>query len=325
MSRLSTLAVSTFRPALNVWSTTLPDSTFFSLVRTNAPPLPGLTCWNSMTFHSWPSMLEHRAVLDVVGGRHVHSPLFAALAGGRNLAPGGAQACRQQSRVYSTPRPARASAAASARRLDSTDPAPARRGRLAQGQRGPEAGRGGHGSRRWRSTWCRRFCRMHCLVLGAGVLVEHGAQPVQRRSGFPLTRSTRMSRILSAKLRLAPAGPRRAGQQRRRRRRGPAAPRLRPSVSPPARWRPPPPRSTTTGSRVSGSHRDAGDAADSIHSPGRLTPRSPGRRRTAATRRGPAGRSGWPMSSSTMKRSRSPRVFLSRCIAASSVGQRSPR
>ena len=58
MSRLSTFAVSTFRPALNVRSTTLPDRTFFSLVRTNAPPLPGLTCWNSMTVHSWPSIFS---------------------------------------------------------------------------------------------------------------------------------------------------------------------------------------------------------------------------------------------------------------------------
>src|SRR5712691_12131893 len=28
---------------------------FLSLVRTNAPPLPGLTCWKSTTFQSWPS------------------------------------------------------------------------------------------------------------------------------------------------------------------------------------------------------------------------------------------------------------------------------
>src|SRR5580698_5286463 len=55
MSRLSTLATSTLMPALNVLSTTLPDITFFSLVRTNAGPLPGLTCWNSTTFHSCPS------------------------------------------------------------------------------------------------------------------------------------------------------------------------------------------------------------------------------------------------------------------------------
>src|SRR6516164_8405875 len=55
ISRLSTLAMSTLMPALKVLSTTLPDITFFSLVRTKAGPLPGLTCWNSTTFHSCPS------------------------------------------------------------------------------------------------------------------------------------------------------------------------------------------------------------------------------------------------------------------------------
>src|ERR1700721_2507027 len=55
MSRLSTLATSTLMPALNVLSTTFPESTFFSLVRTNAGPLPGFTCWNSTTFQSCPS------------------------------------------------------------------------------------------------------------------------------------------------------------------------------------------------------------------------------------------------------------------------------
>src|ERR1700751_3673517 len=55
ISRLSTLATSTLMPALKVLSTTLPDSTFFSLVRTKAGPLPGLTCWNSTTFQSCPS------------------------------------------------------------------------------------------------------------------------------------------------------------------------------------------------------------------------------------------------------------------------------
>ena len=63
MPRLSTLAVSTLVPALNVRSTTLPDSTFFSVVRTNAPPLPGLTCWNSTTVQSWPSILSTRPFL----------------------------------------------------------------------------------------------------------------------------------------------------------------------------------------------------------------------------------------------------------------------
>src|SRR5438067_389910 len=58
MVRLSTVAVSTLVPALKVLSTTLPESTFFSVVRTNAPPLPGLTCWNSTTVHNSPSRLR---------------------------------------------------------------------------------------------------------------------------------------------------------------------------------------------------------------------------------------------------------------------------
>src|SRR2546423_4151247 len=61
--RLSTVAVSTLVPALKVLSTTLPDSTFFRVVRTNAPPLPGLTCWNSTTDHSSPSRLRTRPFL----------------------------------------------------------------------------------------------------------------------------------------------------------------------------------------------------------------------------------------------------------------------
>src|SRR5690349_23779247 len=60
MSRRSTVAVSTLVPALKVLSTTLPVITFFSVVRTNAPPLPGLTCWNAVTVHSWPSRLSTR-------------------------------------------------------------------------------------------------------------------------------------------------------------------------------------------------------------------------------------------------------------------------
>src|SRR3984957_1976023 len=55
ISRLSTLATSTLMPALKVLSTTLPDITFLSLVRTKAGPLPGFTCWNSTTFQSCPS------------------------------------------------------------------------------------------------------------------------------------------------------------------------------------------------------------------------------------------------------------------------------
>ena len=44
-----------FSPARNVRSTTAPASRLFSFVRTNAPPLPGLTCWNSTMRHTLPS------------------------------------------------------------------------------------------------------------------------------------------------------------------------------------------------------------------------------------------------------------------------------
>ena len=43
-----------FSPARKVSSTTAPDSRFFSFVRTNAPPLPGFTCWNSTIRHIEP-------------------------------------------------------------------------------------------------------------------------------------------------------------------------------------------------------------------------------------------------------------------------------
>src|SRR5438477_5283773 len=44
-----------FSPARKVLSTTAPDSSAFSFVRTNAPPLPGLTCWNSTMRQTPPS------------------------------------------------------------------------------------------------------------------------------------------------------------------------------------------------------------------------------------------------------------------------------
>src|SRR5580704_2190483 len=43
------MACSTRSSARKVRSITAPLRTFFSLVRTKAPPLPGLTCWNSTT------------------------------------------------------------------------------------------------------------------------------------------------------------------------------------------------------------------------------------------------------------------------------------
>src|SRR5580704_3677391 len=49
ISRLSMTACWTFSSARKVRSMTAPVRKFFSLVRTKAPPLPGLTCWNSTT------------------------------------------------------------------------------------------------------------------------------------------------------------------------------------------------------------------------------------------------------------------------------------
>src|SRR6476646_4767500 len=42
-------ASGTFSSARKVRSSTAPPATFLSLVRTNAPPVPGFTCWNSTT------------------------------------------------------------------------------------------------------------------------------------------------------------------------------------------------------------------------------------------------------------------------------------
>ncbi len=55
MSLRSTFAWPIFTPALNVFSMTAPVFTLRSFVRTNAPPLPGFTCWNSITWNSVPS------------------------------------------------------------------------------------------------------------------------------------------------------------------------------------------------------------------------------------------------------------------------------
>src|SRR6516165_8030534 len=51
MSRFSMIACSSFSSARYVRSITAPLRTFLSFVRTKAPPLPGLTCWNSTTLN----------------------------------------------------------------------------------------------------------------------------------------------------------------------------------------------------------------------------------------------------------------------------------
>src|ERR687888_2522972 len=55
MSFVSVRTRENFSPARNVRSTTAPLSSAFSFVRTNAPPLPGLTCWNSRMRQTEPS------------------------------------------------------------------------------------------------------------------------------------------------------------------------------------------------------------------------------------------------------------------------------
>ena len=52
MSFLSTMACSTRSSARKVLSSTPPDRALRSVVRTNAGPLPGLTCWKSTTWNS---------------------------------------------------------------------------------------------------------------------------------------------------------------------------------------------------------------------------------------------------------------------------------
>src|SRR5215212_6212470 len=55
MSFVSVRTRGNFSPARNVRSTTAPLSRPLSFVRTNAPPLPGFTCWNSTMRQKPPS------------------------------------------------------------------------------------------------------------------------------------------------------------------------------------------------------------------------------------------------------------------------------
>src|SRR6185312_14139641 len=53
--RASVRTARNFSPARKVLSITLPSAARRSFVRTNAPPLPGLTCWNSTILKIVPS------------------------------------------------------------------------------------------------------------------------------------------------------------------------------------------------------------------------------------------------------------------------------
>ena len=56
ISTLSILADGNFSVGRKVFSTTPPFITFLILVRTNAAPFPGFTCWNSMIWYTLPSI-----------------------------------------------------------------------------------------------------------------------------------------------------------------------------------------------------------------------------------------------------------------------------
>src|SRR5919106_1386166 len=55
MRRVSVRMGRNFSPARKVLSSTAPSLERLSLVRTNAPPLPGFTCWNSTILKTVPS------------------------------------------------------------------------------------------------------------------------------------------------------------------------------------------------------------------------------------------------------------------------------
>ena len=55
--------ISIFSPALNVFSRILPFSRFLIFTFTNAPPLPGLTCWNHTILHGFPLKSIHKPFL----------------------------------------------------------------------------------------------------------------------------------------------------------------------------------------------------------------------------------------------------------------------
>src|SRR5947199_8806958 len=73
-----------FSPARNVRSITFPSLARRSFVRTNAPPLPGLTCWNSrilkivpstsmwFPLRNWLVEIMRRASVETAGSATAH-------------------------------------------------------------------------------------------------------------------------------------------------------------------------------------------------------------------------------------------------------------
>src|SRR5215471_9215085 len=78
-------ASGTFSSARKVRSSTAPVRKFFSFVRTNAPPLPGLTCWNSTTVINpsgrFSAMPFFRSLVEMLKGLLSRRPLHHGVLG----------------------------------------------------------------------------------------------------------------------------------------------------------------------------------------------------------------------------------------------------
>src|SRR5829696_1623937 len=91
MGRDSVLTFSSFSPARKVFSSTAPLSIFLSRVLTNAPPLPGLTCWKCRIVKRLPSTLIAVPFLNwlvdiMIGSSPSRRLIFAAILHGVNPA-----------------------------------------------------------------------------------------------------------------------------------------------------------------------------------------------------------------------------------------------
>src|SRR3954463_16544067 len=102
MSFVSVRTRENFSPARNVRSTTAPLSSPFSLVRTNAPPLPGFTCWKSTIRHTLPSSSMCipflKLFVSTVSATKPRGPV-PLLLGATRLSGGGDELLREPDRV----------------------------------------------------------------------------------------------------------------------------------------------------------------------------------------------------------------------------------
>src|SRR5665647_777344 len=116
MCFISMRTSSSFSPARNVMSTTRPLLSSLSFVLTNAPPLPGFTCWKSTMIHILLSYMMHMPVLKLFvvtamrfwpflefdkltrsGGQHAHATF---LDGDKVLDSNTAEACDIDTRLH---------------------------------------------------------------------------------------------------------------------------------------------------------------------------------------------------------------------------------